>query len=106
MSADRPSILVIDDEEGILESLRILLKNSGFDVETAQGGKAGLAAIKGSTPDIVLTDLRMPQVSGIEILKAAKEQDPDTPAILMTAQADLQSAMQAVNQGAFYYIQK
>jgi two-component system response regulator HydG len=106
MSAERPSLLVIDDESGILDSLRILLKNSGFDVETAQGGKAGLEAIKGTAPDIVLSDIRMPQVTGIDILKAARDQDPDTPVILMTAQADLQSAMQAVNQGAFYYIPK
>src|SRR5947199_1018914 len=58
------------------------------------------------TPDIVLTDIRMPNVTGVEILAAAKQRDPDCPVILMTAQATLQSAMQAVNEGAFYYIQK
>ena len=80
-----PSILVIDDEQGILETLRILL---------------------GSAPDIVLTDLKMPGVTGIEILSAVRGQDPETPVILMTAQASLQTAIQAVNEGAFYYIQK
>src|SRR2546428_4643245 len=55
---------------------------------------------------IVLTDIKMPGVSGTEILAAVREQDPETPVILMTAQASLQSAIQAVNQGAFYYIQK
>src|SRR5207248_1116716 len=94
------------DEMGILDVLRILLKGEGFDVSTAQGGKAGLEALKGNPPDIVLTDIKMPGVSGTEILAAVREQDPETPVILMTAQASLQSAIQAVNQGAFYYIQK
>ncbi len=101
-----PSILIIDDESGILETLRILLKNEGFDVTTAQGGKAGLEALKTNMPDMVLTDVRMPQVTGIDILTAVREQDPETPVILMTAQASLQTAIQAVNEGAFYYIQK
>jgi DNA-binding NtrC family response regulator len=102
----QPSILVIDDEMGILDVLRILLKGEGFDVSTAQGGKAGLEALKASAPDIVLTDIKMPGVSGTDILAAVRDQDPETPVILMTAQASLQSAIQAVNQGAFYYIQK
>jgi two-component system response regulator HydG len=102
----QPSLLVIDDETGILDTLRILLKNEGFDVTTAQGGKAGLEQLKAAAPDIVLTDVRMPQVTGIDILQAVREQDPETPVILMTAQASLQTAIQAVNQGAFYYIQK
>jgi len=101
-----PTILVIDDESGILDALRILLRNEGFDVATAQGGKSGLEALKGTVPDIVLTDVRMPQVGGIDILTAVRQQDPETPVILMTAQASLQSAIQAVNEGAFYYIQK
>src|SRR5690606_23435668 len=57
-------------------------------------------------PDIVLTDIRMPGVGGIEILNAAHEMDPTIPVILMTAQASLQTAIQAVNQGAFHYVQK
>jgi two-component system response regulator HydG len=101
-----PTILVIDDESGILDALRILLRNEGFEVTTAQGGKAGLDTLKASAPDIVLTDVRMPQVGGIDILTAVRQQDPETPVILMTAQATLQSAIQAVNEGAFYYIQK
>ena len=101
-----PSILIIDDESAILDALRILLKNESFEVTTAQGGKAGLEQIKAIAPDIVLTDVRMPQVTGIDILSAVRAQDPETPVILMTAQASLQTAIQAVNEGAFYYIQK
>jgi DNA-binding NtrC family response regulator len=102
----KPSVLVVDDESGILDTLRILLRNEGFEVTTAQGGKAGLEQIRAGTHDIILSDVRMPQVSGLDILSAAREQDPMTPVILMTAQASLQSAISAVNSGAFYYIQK
>jgi two-component system response regulator HydG len=102
----KPSVLVVDDETGILDSLNILLRNEGFAPHLAHGGKAGLERIGEMSPDIVLTDIRMPNVSGVEILAAARQSDPDVPVILMTAQATLQSAMQAVNEGAFYYIQK
>ena len=102
----KPSVLVVDDESGILDSLNILLRNEGFTPHLAHGGKAGLERIEQTNPDIVLTDIRMPNVTGVEILAAARQADPDVPVILMTAQATLQSAMQAVNEGAFYYIQK
>ena len=101
-----PNVLIIDDEAGILDSLRILLKNEGFSPHVALGGKQGLEQIESLSPDIVLSDVRMPSVGGLEVLAAARRRDPDTPVILMTAQATLQSAMQAVNDGAFYYIQK
>jgi len=104
--SQQPSILIVDDESGILDTLRILLRKDGFEVTTAQGGKAGLDQIRSGNHDIVLTDVRMPQVTGLDILQAAREQDTMTPVILMTAQASLQTAIQAVNQGAFYYIQK
>jgi two-component system response regulator HydG len=99
-------VLVVDDETGILDSLNILLRNEGFAPQLAHGGQAGLECIGDTSPDIVLTDIRMPTVSGVEILAAARRSDPDVPVILMTAQATLQSAMRAVNEGAFYYIQK
>ena len=99
-------MLVVDDEAGILDSLRILLKNEGFTPHVALGGRQGLEQIEALSPDVVLSDIRMPSVGGLEILSAARLKDPDTPVILMTAQATLQSAMQAVNEGAYYYIQK
>ena len=102
----KPSVLVVDDETGILETLRILLKNEGFTPHVALGGKQGLDQIAALAPDIVITDVRMPSVTGLEILSAARAKDPDLPVILMTAQADLRSAIQAVNEGAYYYIQK
>ncbi len=85
MSETRPRILIIDDESAILDTLRILLKNKGFRPEIAQGGKAGLEALKAGPPDVVLTDIRMPGVSGTDILQAAREIDSELPVILMTA---------------------
>jgi two-component system response regulator HydG len=96
----------VDDEAGILESLQILLRNEGFDPHIADGGKAALDRIASLSPDIVLSDVRMPGVGGVQVLAAARAHDPNAPVILMTAQASLESAMQAVNEGAFYYIQK
>jgi DNA-binding NtrC family response regulator len=104
--SDAPKILVIDDETAILDTLRILLKREGFAVHTAVGGREGLEKLREVGPDVVLSDVRMPGVGGLEILQAAREVDPNTPVILMTAQASLQTAIRAVNEGAFYYLQK
>ncbi len=101
-----PRVLIVDDETAILDTLRILLKREGYDVHTAASGQKGLEALSEVRPDFVLTDIRMPAVSGIDILNAAREMDSTLPVILMTAQASLNSAIQAVNQGAFHYIQK
>ena len=104
--SDATRILVIDDETAILDTLRILLRREGFQVETAVGGQQGVAKMEELRPDVVLSDVRMPNVGGLEVLLAAKELDPSLPVILMTAQASLQTAIRAVNEGAFYYIQK
>ncbi|MCA0377218.1 MAG: sigma-54 dependent transcriptional regulator [Gemmatimonadetes bacterium] len=105
-TAAPPRVLIVDDETGILDSLRILLRTEGFEPHVAQGGRQGLERLPELRPDIVLTDVRMPDVSGVQVLSGARQVDPETPVILMTAQATLQSAVQAVNEGAFYYIQK
>ncbi len=102
----RPSVLIGDDEAGILESLRILLKGEGFEPRVALGGKQGLALLEADRPDVVLTDIRMPLITGVELLARARAMDAELPVVLMTAEADLQSAIRAVNDGAFHYIQK
>ncbi|HSR41035.1 MAG TPA: sigma-54 dependent transcriptional regulator, partial [Longimicrobiales bacterium] len=93
-------------ETGILDTLKILLKGEGYEVLVADGGGEGLERLEEDRPDIVVTDIRMPGTSGMEVLSKAKEVDPEIAVILMTAQASLQSAVRAVNEGAFYYIQK
>ncbi|HVF39173.1 MAG TPA: sigma-54 dependent transcriptional regulator [Gemmatimonadaceae bacterium] len=102
----RPTVLIIDDESAIVDTLRILLKNEGFAAHVAFGGKQGLDQIAALKPDVIISDIRMPAVGGLDVLSAARAQDPDVPVILMTAQASLQSAISAVNDGAFHYIQK
>jgi two-component system response regulator HydG len=104
--SSNPKVLVVDDETAILETLRILLRREGFEVVTAVGGAQGVEKINDERPDVVLSDVRMPGVGGLEVLLAAKELDRALPVILMTAQASLQTAIRAVNEGAFYYIQK
>jgi DNA-binding NtrC family response regulator len=102
----RPTVLIIDDESAIVDTLRILLKNEGFAAHVAFGGKQGIDQIAAVRPDIIISDIRMPGFGGLDILSAARAQDPDMPVILMTAQASLQSAISAVNDGAFHYVQK
>jgi DNA-binding NtrC family response regulator len=99
-------VLLVDDEAGILESLQILFRGEGYEVATALGGRAGIEALDEDRPDIVVSDIRMPGASGLDLLAHAREVDPEIAVVLMTAQASLQSAMRAVNEGAYYYIQK
>ncbi len=99
-------ILLVDDETGILDTLRILFRGEGYDVVSALSGREALEALPEQTPDIVLTDIRMPGTSGLEVMAKAHEIDPEVAVILMTAQASLQSAVRAVNEGAYYYLQK
>jgi len=104
--SEQARILVVDDEMGILNTLEILLRREGFAVTTAASGREALERLEESLPDVVLTDIRMPGLTGLDLLARVREMDPEIAVILMTAQASLQSAMQAVNQGAFYYLQK
>ena len=99
-------ILLVDDESEILETLRILLRGDGYDVVAALSGREAVEMLPDASPDIVLTDIRMPGMTGLDVMSKAHEVDPETAVILMTAQASLQTAIQAVNEGAYYYLQK
>jgi DNA-binding NtrC family response regulator len=99
-------VLVIDDETSILNTLDILLRREGFQVTVRASGRDALDRWDESPPDVVLSDIRMPGFSGMDVLAAVRDRDPHVPVILMTAQASLQSAIEAVNRGAFYYLQK
>ncbi|MBT8336351.1 MAG: sigma-54 dependent transcriptional regulator [Gemmatimonadetes bacterium] len=104
--SERVHILLVDDEVGILETLQILFRNEGYEVTSCASGPEALDRLGEERPDIVLTDIRMPGATGLEVLARAREVDPEMAVILMTAQASLQSAVQAVNDGAFHYLQK
>jgi DNA-binding NtrC family response regulator len=103
---EKPLLLVIDDEESMVQTLTVLLKGEGFDVISELTGAGGLQRFRDESPDIVLSDVRMPKVSGIDVLEEIRRGSPETPVVLMTAQASLQSAIQAVNLGATHYVQK
>ena len=105
MSA-RPKVLLVDDETGILEVLQVLYRGEGYDVVLGRSGREALDALAAERPDLVVTDIRMPGVTGLEVLSRVRDMDPEIPVILMTAQASLQSAVRAVNEGAYYYLQK
>jgi two-component system response regulator HydG len=106
VSQEGVRILLVDDETGIVDSLRILFRGEGYEVLTALGGAEAIQILSNEKPDLVVTDIRMPGVSGLEVLARSRELDPEVPVILMTAQASLQSAVRAVNEGAYYYLQK
>jgi DNA-binding NtrC family response regulator len=100
------TVLIIDDEQSILDTVGILLRSEGFQTHTFQNGREAVETLTELKPDLVLSDIRMPAISGIEVLEAVRTWDTGVPVILMTAQASLQSAIKAVNEGAYYYLQK
>ena len=105
-AAGRPRVLIVDDERAILDTVQILLRSQGFEPLACQGGRDALEQLESFAPDLVLSDIRMPGMDGLALLAAIRERDAEVPVILMTAQASLQSAMKAVNEGAYYYLQK
>ncbi|MBU2501496.1 sigma-54 dependent transcriptional regulator [bacterium] len=99
-------ILVVDDEESMCQYLSILLQKEGYQVETVNSGADALRAFERNSFDVVMTDIQMPKMDGIQLLKGVKGLDPTMPVIIMTAYASEQSAIDAVNLGAFSYLQK
>ncbi len=106
MIHDSAKILVVDDEKRMCESLQTLLSNAGYNVTTAEKGEEALNKINRNDFDLVITDIKMPQVDGLDILKAARTKDEDALVILMTGYASLESAISAVNEGAYDYLMK
>jgi len=99
-------VIVVDDEESMCQYLSILLQKEGYEVETANSGSTALRLMEQNPFDVVMTDIQMPKMDGIQLLKGIKGIDPHTPVVIMTAYASEQSAIDAVNLGAFSYLQK
>jgi len=104
--SDKASILVVDDERIAARNLEHLLKKEGYDLCTAQSGAAALALLEQRPFDVVLTDLRMEKVDGMQVLARCRTLHPDAEVILVTGYATTESAVQAMKDGAFYYIAK
>jgi DNA-binding NtrC family response regulator len=99
-------VLVIDDEASITDALRLILIDLGHHVDSAKNGMEAKELLKGSPYDLVFTDLRLPDTSGIDLLSLIKTNTPTTEVIVMTAHGSLDIAIDAIKQGAFYYIEK
>jgi DNA-binding NtrC family response regulator len=97
---------VIDDEVSVTDALRLVLLDLGYHVDSAKSGGEAKELLKGSPYDLVFTDLRLPDASGIDLLALIKTDSPNTEVIVMTAHGSLDIAIEAIKHGAFYYIEK
>lgn len=102
-----PTILCVDDEPNILSALRRLFRAKGFQVRIAEGGKAGLAVMESEDIDLVISDMRMPEMDGAEFLEHVRALRPDAVRLLLTGYSDITSIIGAINRGEIYrYITK
>ncbi len=102
----RKKILIVDDEQSMREVLGILLEKEGHDVTACAGGVAALKTLQKAVFDMVITDLKMPEVGGIEVLRSAKSVNPETVVLVITAFGTAESAVEAMKLGAYDYINK
>jgi signal transduction histidine kinase len=102
----RPFILVVDDDESIRDSCTQILTKDGYQAETAKDGSSGLKQIKEKKPDLVLIDLKMPGINGIEVLEKTREIDPNIIAVVITGYATIESAVEAMKIGAYDFLPK
>ncbi len=96
------TLLLVDDEDNILSALRRLLRRDGYHILTATGGAEGLRKLAENTVDVIISDQRMPHMTGVEFLRRAKELYPDSVRLCLSGYTELQSITDAVNEGAVY----
>jgi putative nucleotidyltransferase with HDIG domain len=99
-------ILVVDDEEAIREVVSTMLESKGYRCTAVSNGRAAQEQVKRSTPDLVLSDMIMPEMDGIKLLDWLREYDPEVPVIMVTAIHDISTALEAIRRGAYDYILK
>ncbi|HHP7234756.1 MAG TPA: sigma-54-dependent transcriptional regulator [Desulfobacterales bacterium] len=100
------TILIVDDEKNYPRILGAVLEEEGFEIQTANSGKEALEILEASDVDLVLTDMKMPSMDGIELLEKIKTKDPELPVIMMTAYGTVDKAVEAMQKGAYSYILK
>jgi DNA-binding response OmpR family regulator len=103
---DKPKILIVDDEQNILLYLSEALEDEGYDITTKLNGQEAIEAVQVDAYDLVLVDLKLRDMEGLEVMRAAKESDPDTTVIMLTGHGSLESAVEAIRHGAFDYLLK
>jgi len=99
-------VLVVDDEENLRLVLRTLLRRHGYEVETAETGEDALAMVDSFGPDVVLTDVRMPKMGGLDLLTTLKAKGNEATVIVMSAYGNMDQALEAMKAGAYDYVQK
>ena len=106
MTAQLPVLLVVDDEQGILEVVERLARRSGFEVVACAGGMQALAELSSRPADVALVDMRMPDLGGLDVIRAIRDMDPRCQTVLMTGFATVESAVEAIKLGASDYLSK
>jgi len=101
-----PTLLIVDDDDSNLESLQGVFAKEGYRILTANGGKAALETARKDRVDVVLTDLMMPDMDGLDLLRSVKTVSPDTEVILMTAYGTVERAVEAMKEGAYDFVTK
>ncbi|MGA2422115.1 MAG: response regulator, partial [Candidatus Acidiferrum sp.] len=100
------NILVVDDEEAIREVVSTMLESKGYHCTAVSNGRAAQDQVKRVTPDLVLSDMIMPEMDGIKLLDWIRHYDPEVPVIMVTAIHDISTALEAIRRGAYDYILK
>jgi len=103
---EQPKVLVVDDEESVVVTIKAILQLDGYDVATTTSGAKARAMVREVEYDLVLTDLRLEDGDGLDVLKAVRESYPETVTIMLTGYASLESAIQALRAGAYDYLVK
>ncbi len=103
---NKTKVLIVDDEKYIRETLRIILRDAGYEVVTASGGIEALGIVRSDIVDIVLTDYRMPEMNGVALMEAVYKLDPTIVTVIMSAYSEIRPAVEALKHGAFDYIEK
>ena len=102
----RAAVLIVDDERSIRDSLRMILEYEGYRVDEAAGGAQALAKVADSPPDAVVLDIRMPEMDGLELLRAFRERGYDMPVLMISGHGDLSTAVEAAKRGAYDFFEK
>jgi two-component system, NtrC family, response regulator AtoC len=106
VSAPRGTVLIVDDERTLARAVKAFLSEAGYEAEVAADGEAALTVLQNLRPDVVFADVRLPGISGIDLLRRVQEFDPAIPVIIMTAYGTIEGAVEAVKLGAFDYMKK
>src|SRR3954469_22766224 len=106
MLPEKKQVLIVDDEPNLRKILAAQLSRDGYDVLTADDGEQGLSMLREHHIDMVITDLKMPKVDGMTLLREALREEPDLPIVMITAHGTVDTAVEALKLGAFDYLTK